>query len=63
MTFNYNDFSKDLIKATICLVVIITAAILVGFGKLDINVFIVIISSVTSYYLGKTSDKGSIISN
>lgn len=61
MAINYDQFSKDLIKAVICLTVIIVCSILVGFGKLDINVFIIIISSVTSYYLGKSSNKGSVI--
>lgn len=41
--------------------VIIIAAILVGLGKVDISVFILIITGVTTYYLGKSSSKGGII--
>lgn len=52
--------NQDLTRAIVCLVVIIICAILVNAGKLDASVIIVIISSVTAYYLGKSSSQGSI---
>lgn len=52
---------QDLTRAIMCLVVIIVCAFLVGFGKVDVNVFILVISSITSYYLGKSSSQGSIL--
>lgn len=52
---------QDLIRACICLFVIIVSSILVGFGKLDASVFIVVITGVSGYYLGKSSNSGSIL--
>jgi hypothetical protein len=52
---------SDLYKAVIALVVIIVCAILVYGDKLNIAVFAVIISGVTGYYFGKSSDKGSLL--
>lgn len=53
---------NDLYRAILCFLIIIVMSILVGYGKLDVSVFLVIITGITSYYLGKTSDKGGLIS-
>lgn len=52
---------NDLYRLIICLTIIIIASILVGLGKLDINVFIVVITGISSFYLGKASNKGSLL--
>jgi len=61
MAINPNFKSDDLYRLIICLAIILVSSILVGYGKLDINVFIVVITGISSYYLGKSSNKGSII--
>ena len=55
------DNTSDIIRAIICFLIIIVVSLLVGLGKLDINVFLVIITGISSYYLGKSSDKGGLI--
>lgn len=52
---------KDLQRAIICLVLIVVSAFLVYVGKADIGVFVLVFTGVTAYYLGKSSDKGSLI--
>lgn len=52
---------QDLIRAVICFIMIVVCSILVGLGKIDVSVFIVVIAGVSGYYLGKSSSSGSII--
>lgn len=61
MTIIQPENKSDLYRLIICLVITIVASILVGLGKLDINVFIVVITGISSYYLGKSSNSGSIL--
>lgn len=59
--FDYNVLSKDVQKAIITLVIIIVCALFVSNGKLDISVFMVVITGVSGYYLGKSSNQGSLL--
>jgi len=61
MTIIEPNNRNDLYRAILCFIIIVTMSILVGFGKIDVSVFLVIITGITSYYLGKSSDKGSLI--
>lgn len=52
---------NDLYRLIIALCMIVVSALLVSSGKLDVVVLITVFSGVSVYYLGKSSDKGSII--
>lgn len=60
MSYLTTQDRQDIIRAIICLVVIIVCAILVNGGKVDVSVFLIILTGVTSYYLGKSSSQGSL---
>ena len=53
---------QDIIRAIIVIVIVIASSILVGFGKIDTNVLVVVFTGITSYYLGKTSSTGGLLS-
>lgn len=61
MSLNTPEGRQDLYKAIIALVIIITCAVLVSGGKLDIGAFAVVLSGVSGYYFGKASSQGSIL--
>ena len=58
---NNNNNNNDIIRAVIALVMIVITALLVSQGKASIEAFMIVISGVSVYYLGKISNNGKLL--